>query len=311
MIISQTPLRISFVGGGTDLPAYYRKFGGKVVSTAIDKFVYVLITSRYDDRIVAGYSKQEIVNSINDIQHDLIRETARMVGLVNGFEVKTMADIPSEGSGLGSSSAITVGLLNAFYAYRGIQVSSFRLAEEACKIEIDVLKNPIGKQDQYSCAMGGYNAITFNKDDTVDIVNLKEDVIFQDFLLFGTGMQRKSSAILLEQNYLLDSKIELYHALKLLSCEQKPLYELITRDWEIKKRLAPNITNPEIETMIEIARSGGVTGYKILGAGGGGFLLVYCPREYQSELRRIMSSYRELPFKSESSGSRIIFNHKR
>lgn len=311
MIISQTPLRISFVGGGTDLPAYYRKFGGKVISTAIDKFVYVLITSRYDDKIVAGYSKQEVVNSIDEIHHDLIREVARMVGLVNGFEVKTIADIPSEGSGLGSSSAITVGLLNAFYAYRGIQVSSFRLAEEACKIEIDILKNPIGKQDQYSCAVGGYNAITFNKDDTVDIAGLKEDVLFQDFLLFSTGMQRKSSTILLEQNHLLDYKLELYHALRSLVGEQKPLYELITRDWEIKKQLAPNITNPEIESMIETARSGGVTGYKILGAGGGGFLLVYCPREYQSELRRIMSSYRELPFKSESSGSRIIFNHKR
>src|SRR5437588_9735899 len=149
MIITQTPLRISIAGGGTDLPGYYRQKEGYVVSTAIDKFIYVIVKSRFDEKIYVDYARKEIVDTIDEIQHELVREAARMAGMTHGFEVAMMADIPSEGSGLGSSSSLTVGLLNAFYQYKGEQVSSERMAQEACAIEIDILGKPIGRQDQY------------------------------------------------------------------------------------------------------------------------------------------------------------------
>ena len=153
MLITQTPLRISLAGGGTDLPEYYRQYGGAVLSTAIDKYVYVIVNERYDDRIYVDYSRKEIVDSIDEIEHDLVREAARITGMTNGFEVMMMADIPSEGSGLGSSSSITVGLLNAFYQYRGIQVGAEQLAREACRIEIDILQRPIGASFPYQAQL--------------------------------------------------------------------------------------------------------------------------------------------------------------
>lgn len=312
MIISQTPLRISFCGGGTDLPNYYKRFGGRVLSTAIDKFVYVIINKRYDDRIYIGYSKQEIVNSVDEIEHDLVREASKLVGLTNGFEVKTVADIPSEGSGLGSSSSITVGLLNAFYTYKGIQVPAERLASEACKIEIEILGRPIGKQDQYIAAYGGLNIIDFLPDETVNVTKIiNSDIDESNFLLFNTGIQRKSSSILERQNRLLNKNIKLYHSLKELAYQPLSIQKKMFLDWNIKKRLSPNITNYEIETMIETVKISGVNEYKLLGAGGGGFLLVYCEKKYQDQLRFNMKNYRELSFNFEQYGSRIIFNYRR
>src|SRR5258706_1906118 len=171
MIISQTPLRISLAGGGTDLADYYLNHEGYVVSTAIDKYLYVIIKERFDDLIYVDYSKKEIVSSIDEIQHDLVREAAKLTALEKGFEVMMLADIPSEGSGLGSSSSLTVGLLNAFYQYRGILVTSEQLAKEACKIEIEILKRPIGKQDQYIAAYGGLRSFRFCKDENVEVTD--------------------------------------------------------------------------------------------------------------------------------------------
>lgn len=325
MIISQTPLRISLAGGGTDLQAYYKECEGFVVSTAIDKFLYVIIKERFDDLIYVDYSKKEIVNSIDEIQHDLVREAARKVKLTKGFEVMMLADIPSEGSGLGSSSSLTVGLLNAFYNYQGILVTAERLAREACEIEIDVLKRPIGKQDQYIAAYGGLRTLRFCRDGSVEVGDIGIDSTHKrrlgsNLLLFFTNTTRKASSILAEQEKNVMNKMEFNNGIKELALDSRDaLINLdidriginLKKNWEMKKQLASGVTNPEIDRMYETAMNAGALGGKISGAGGGGFLLIYCERNNQDRLRKAMREYRELPFLLEKYGSRIIFNQMR
>lgn len=325
MIISQTPLRISLAGGGTDLADYYLNHEGYVVSTAIDKYLYVIIKERFDELIYVDYSKKEIVSSIDEIQHDLVREAARMTGLEKGFEVMMLADIPSEGSGLGSSSSLTVGLLNAFYQYRGILVTSEQLAKEACKIEIEILKRPIGKQDQYIAAFGGLRCFRFCKDDKVEVTNVKLDSearrkLGSNLLLFFTDITRQASSILQEQKDTMPGKLDFHHKIKKLAfdslnaLEKHELNKIginLKINWDLKKHLSSNISNAEIEKMYNLALEGGATGGKIAGAGGGGFLLVYCERDKQDRLRDSLKKYRELPFLLEKFGSKIIFNQTR
>ena len=325
MIISQTPLMISFCGGGTDLPDYYKKNEGFVVSSAIDKFVYVIIKERFDDLIYVDYSLKEIVHSVDEIQHELVREAARKTGLKNGFEVSMLADIPSEGSGLGSSSSLSVGLLNAFYQYKGLQVTAEQLAREACEIEIDILKKPIGKQDQYIAAYGGLCAIKFRKDSEVEIEKLPvtNDLkrrLGSNLLLFFTNVTRKSSLILDEQKTNIPDKMEYHDNIKELAIKTKDyllkgdynkIGEVLHKNWELKKCLSSNITNEFIDDMYKTAIEGGATGGKIAGAGGGGFLLVYCKRHNQDKLRETMKDFREMSFFLEPSGSKIIFNYTR
>jgi len=325
MIISQTPLRISLAGGGTDLPNYYLKHEGFIVSTAIDKYLYVIIKERFDDLIYVDYSKKEIVTSIDEIQHDLVREAARLTGMKNGFEVMMVADIPSEGSGLGSSSSLTVGLLNAFYQFQGILITSKQLAEEACKIEIDILKRPIGKQDQYIAAYGGLKAFKFCKDDSVEVKDILLDTehkrkLGSNLLLFFTNTTRVAASILEEQRSKIEETVEFHHKIKKLAFEtQKTLNnfeinkvgEFLKENWDWKKKLAGKVSNSEIDKMVEKAMKGGAEGAKISGAGGGGFLLVYCERNNQDRLREYMKEYRELPFLLEKFGSKIIFDQTR
>ncbi len=325
MIISQTPLRISLAGGGTDLPNYYLENEGFVLSTAIDKFIHVVIKERFDDLIYVDYSNKEIVTDINDIQHDLVREAAKIAGMDKGFEVMMLADIPSEGSGLGSSSSLTVGLLHAFYQYKGVLVTSEQLAKETCKIEIDILKRPIGKQDQYIAAYGGLKAFRFRKDDTVEVrdFNVESDVkrkLGSNLLLFFTNTTRKAGSILEEQSKNVMSKIEFHHRIKELAFDSMDglnnlqinrIGENLKVNWEMKKQLASNVSNPEIDKMYNLAMKGGALGAKISGAGGGGFLLVYCERDKQDNLRRSLREYRELPFLLEKYGSKIIFDQTR
>ncbi|MFI5144616.1 MAG: GHMP kinase [Ignavibacteria bacterium] len=322
MIITQTPLRISLAGGGTDLAGYYLNHEGFVVSTAIDKYLYVIVKERFDDLIYVDYSNKEIVNSIDDIQHDLVRETARLTNLKNGFEIMMLADIPSEGSGLGSSSSLTVGLLNAFYLYQGILVTSQQLAEQACKIEIEILKRPIGKQDQYIAAFGGLKGIKFRKDDKVELQDIDLDSehkrrLGSNLLLFFTNTTRKASSILEEQSNRIDETLEFHHRIKELAFNAEAslndrdinkIGEYLKINWDMKKKLAGNISNPDIDKMVEKAMRGGALGAKISGAGGGGFLLIYCERNNQDRLRESMKEYRELPFLLEKFGSRVIFN---
>jgi len=325
MIISQTPLRISLAGGGTDLANYYRSHEGFVVTTAIDKYIYVVIKERFDELIYIDYSKKEIVESVDEIQHDLVREAAKITGLKKGFEVMMLADIPSEGSGLGSSSSLTVGLLHAFYQFRGKLVTSEHLAREACEIEIDILNRPIGKQDQYIAAYGGLKTFKFCKDEKVEVadIELESDPkrrLGSNLLLFFTNTTRKAASILEEQSKNVMNKLDFHHKIKELAYDSleglkehniNKIGENLEINWEMKKNLSSNVSNSEIDKMHKLAMDGGALGAKISGAGGGGFLLVYCERDMQDTLRRHMKEYRELPFLLENFGSKVIFDQTR
>jgi D-glycero-alpha-D-manno-heptose-7-phosphate kinase len=325
MIISQTPLRISFAGGGTDLKDYYRQHDGWVISSAIDKYVFVIINDRFDDDIYVNYSQKERVARPEEIRHDLVREALKKTGIEKGVEITTLADIPSEGSGLGSSSSVTVGLLNALYAYKGVTADAERLAREAAEIEIDILGKPIGKQDQYIAAYGGLRFFEFCKDGSVrankiDLDNGEKRAFGANLLLFYTGLTRKADDILHTQKKQYTAKADVLTKMKYQAAAIRELItirqfdrvgEILHEAWEYKKSLVNAISIPEIDRMYQIARKAGALGGKICGAGGGGFLLLYCPRERQNELRRALKGYREFPFFLEKSGSKIIFNYER
>ncbi|MQY59463.1 MAG: GHMP kinase [Clostridia bacterium] len=323
MIITQTPLRISFFGGGTDFKDYYRLGeGGAVLSTAIDKCIYVIIKKRFDDKIYINYSRKEIIDSVDEIRHDLVRETMRKTGIDKGVEITTLADVPSEGTGLGSSGSVTVGLLNTFYLYQVQSQSAAMLARQACEIEIDILERPIGKQDQYSAAFGNLNLIKFNPDDTVILQHLSIDEevkreLEANLMLIYTGITRRSSDILSEQKKNIKDKISVLNDIRDMVEEGKECLikgkldefgRLLHQGWELKKKLAQGINNPRIEEIYQAARKAGALGGKISGAGGGGFLLLYCPVEQQSQVRKALRNLRELPFRFEEEGTKAIFN---
>jgi D-glycero-alpha-D-manno-heptose-7-phosphate kinase len=322
MIISQTPLRISFVGGGTDLKSFYHHEDGMVLSSAIDKYVYVIVKERFDDKIYINYSIKEIVDDVSEIKHQLVREAMKKVGIERGVEITTLADVPSEGSGLGSSSSITVGLLNALYNYSGRQVTLEQIAREACEIEIDICKKPIGKQDQYIAAYGGLNKITFQSDESVlmskvPVFNTNLLILGSRLLLFYTNKTRNADVILKKQNQKTDDKREILQKMKnfvprlersLKNYNFNRLGKLLHENWLLKKSLVGSISNSEIDDMYNTAMEAGALGGKICGAGGGGFLLVYVPKAKQDHVRSALSDYRELPFMLDSFGSRIIFN---
>ncbi len=325
MIVTQTPLRISFSGGGTDLAAYYAARDGYVVSTAIDKFAYVIVKERFDDDIYLNYMRKEIRSDVDAIEHELIREAMRMTGVERGIEVTLLSDIPSQGSGLGSSSSFTVGLLNAFHAYQGEQVTAERLAREACEIEIDRLGKPIGKQDQYIAAYGSLRAFHFRRDESVDVELLRVSPLQRLELgnclrLFYTGRTREADSILSEQKARTEDRSAELDGIKQLAVDLKAAFaageferlgEILHANWELKRKLASGISDRSIDEMYECARAHGAVGGKICGAGGGGFLLVYCPPERQQRLAKGMRAHRLLPFQLERDGSKVIFNYRR
>lgn len=325
MVISKTPLRISLCGGGTDFQDYYSIEEGFVVSSAIDKYIFVIVSERFDDFIYVNYTKKEIVHSIDEIQHELVKEAMKKSGLKNGVEISMIADIPSEGSGLGSSSSLTVGLLNAFYNFQGIIVTAEQLAREACEIEIDILKKPIGKQDQYIAAYGGLRTIKFNKDGSIEThqIQLPKSLkrkLGANLLLFYTNITRASSSVLTEQKNNIKKKIKNYSEIKSLALQTAEdlkngyvdsIGKILAENWELKKNLSSNITNGVIDEMYKKALEGGAIGGKVAGAGGGGFLLVYCQRNNQDRLREAMKEYRDIPFLLEPHGSKIIFDYNR
>lgn len=322
MIITRTPLRISLVGGGTDFKDFYSKDYGAVLSAAINKYIYVIIKERFDNNIRIGYSTTEIVEDPNDLKHELIKEAIKRVGLRGGIELTTMADIPSEGSGLGSSSSVTVGTLHALYAYQGKLVSAERLASEACEIEIDILGKPIGKQDQYAVAFGGVNTIDFHPTGGVLVspLSLTQERLRSlegNLLLFYTGKVRQASDILQEQKENIEDKRKV---LQTMALQVKPLKELLESNrsihlvgpfleeaWLLKKKLANGITSNDINELHEKAKQNGALGGKIAGAGGGGFLLLLCPIANQDDLR-IALNLKELPFQFDRDGTKVIFN---
>ncbi|MCS7207294.1 MAG: GHMP kinase [Dehalococcoidia bacterium] len=325
MIIVQTPLRISLAGGGTDLPDYYQRREGFVVNAAIDKYVFVIVNERYDDKIYINYSRKEIVDRVEDIRHELVREAMLITGVKDGVEVTTLADVPSEGSGLGSSSSLTVGLLNAFHIYRGEQVGPHQLAEEACQVEIERCGKPIGKQDQYIAAFGGVCALRFRSDGQVEVERLpltERDLrrLSAHLLLVYTGVTRQASNILSVQKARTEANLDYLDAIKALALEVRTaLLEgnwdrigwALDENWRLKKQLAPGISNSLIDDMYERARQAGALGGKITGAGGGGFLLLYCPPQHHQAVLRALDGYRPMPFMVERDGSKVIFNYRR
>lgn len=322
MIITQTPLRISFFGGGTDFEGFYGQEDGLVISSAIDKYIFVIAKRRFDDNIRIGYTRTELVDSVDEVQHDLVREALRKTGVAGRIEISTMGDIPAEGSGLGSSSTVTVGLLNALYNYLGEPKDAEVLARGACEIEIERLERPIGKQDQYIAAYGGLRCIRFLGDGSVQVESLGiEDSVRRELgrnlMLFYTGITRDSSTVLTEQVANMSERLPVLRQMKALALEASECLmqhalddfgRLLHEGWEYKKQLASNITNGAINTMYDAARQAGAIGGKISGAGGGGFMLLYCPPEKQDSVRAALSAYRELPFSLERFGSKVIFH---
>ena len=325
MIITQTPLRISFAGGGTDFAGYYQTDGGSVISSAIDKYIYVVIKERFDNKIRVGYTRTEMVSEIDEIEHELVRECMRMTGISSGVEIATMADIPSEGSGLGSSSTVTVGLLLAMYAYQGKLVTADTLAEQACKIEIEILGKPIGKQDQYIAAFGNLRRIDFHRNETVDtrVISLSEEQrrrFGESIMLFYTGITRKADEILSEQKANIVDRDEVLGMLKaqvdeievcLIENNINKIGRLLHAGWDLKKQMAGKISNSSIDELYETALDAGATGGKIAGAGGGGFLLLHCPPDRQQPVRQALSGLKELPFSLERDGAKVILNARR
>jgi D-glycero-alpha-D-manno-heptose-7-phosphate kinase len=322
MIITQTPLRIGLLGGGTDLPSYYREHGGRVLNCALDKYVYVIVKQRFDDDIYVNYSKKEIVSRAEDLDHELVREAMQMTGVTSGVEITTLADIPSSGSGLGSSSAVTVGLLHALFAYRGRQVSAEELAERACTIEIERCGKPIGRQDQYIAALGGIRDIRFGPGDKVVAEELglpaaERRALQQQIMLFYTGVTRSADPILAEQNANVEGtrpQLDLLRDLagfaveRLRSGDLDAIGPAMRESWEAKRKLASGVSNEQIDAAVARALEAGASGAKLTGAGGGGFLLVVCPVERQRAVRESLTDMREFPVGLDHLGSRVVLN---
>ena len=324
MIISKTPMRLSFVGGGSDLPSYYRRNGGAVLSTSIDKFVYVTVNSRFEPGIRLSYSKTEIVDSFADIEHVLVKATLGKLGVHDGIEITSIADIPSRGSGMGSSSSFTVGLLHAVSAYLGQYRSKIELGREACEVELELCKEPIGKQDQYAAAVGGMNIIEFHADDSVSVLPVvaPSNVIEQvedDLLMFYVGGVRSASAILKQQSedvdasiskqQALDRMVELVYVLRdeLASGNADSLGEILHENWELKRQLTGGVSNGFIDETYQAARVAGATGGKLLGAGGGGFMVFSVPSEKREAVTEKLSHLRRVPLRFDRGGSSIVF----
>lgn len=321
MIITKTPFRISFCGGGSDMPDFYREYGGCVLSTSINRYMYITMHPYFDkNKTAVKYSQTEIVDNIADIDHSIFKHVLNEKG-ISGVEIVSTADVPS-GTGLGSSSAFTVGLLHTLYCYQGKYVSKGRLAEESCVIEIDKLGNPIGKQDQYAAAYGGLNFITFHKDDTVSVepIVTKSETLKKlqaNLVMFYTGVTHDANKILAQQKRNLnmaaskDNLIQMCglarqmkHALE--KNELSDFGNILNEGWYRKRELSGEISNPEIDRWYDIAIDNGALGGKLLGAGGGGFLLFYCPKERQEELEQALG-LEKFDFSFEHDGSSVIY----
>jgi D-glycero-alpha-D-manno-heptose-7-phosphate kinase len=318
MIISRTPFRVSFAGGGTDLSAYYKKTPGAVVSTAIDKYMYVTVNKYFDDSIILKYSRTELVKAVDEIKHPILRECLKLTGLTRGVEVTSMADVVG-GTGLGSSSSFTVGVLHALHAYKGEYVSAEQLAREACDIEIARLKEPIGKQDQYIAAYGGFRFLEFLPDESVRVDPLilpdgAADKLHGRLLLLYTGRTRKAGPVMRRFQKGFDSRAAALGRLRVLADQARAelqagkvdaFGELLHEAWEAKKEVG-GVTNPELDKAYEKARKAGAIGGKILGAGGGGFLLLFAPERKHGGITDALG-LRRIPFRFEKEGSKIVY----
>lgn len=327
MIISKTPLRISFVGGGSDLESFYAQSdeGGAVLTTAINKYIYITVNKKFDNHIRISYSRTEEVEDVLNIEHPIVREVLKKLD-ISGVEITSIADIPSAGTGLGSSSAFTVGLLHALYTYQQKFISLEELANKACEIEIDILKEPIGKQDQFGTSFGGLKFLIFHPDGRVSIEPIfclreTREAIQKNMLLFYTGVTRSALKIMTKQeaNMRVDKQkykimrkmVKLAHDLHndLKKNKIDSFGEILHESWMYKREMSEGISNSQIDKWYAIGRKNGAIGGKILGAGGGGFMLFYAPIEKHDAIRKSLPDLRSVDFQFENKGSQIIFIH--
>ena len=323
-VLTRTPLRVSFAGGGTDLAAFYETEYGSVLSTAINKYIYVTVKRHgnvFSEAIRLNYSKSEQVQRIDDIENNIARECLKFLAIDPPIYISTVGDLPAS-TGLGGSSSFAVGLLNALHAYRGERVSAGQLAEEACHIEIEVLKEPIGKQDQYAAAFGGLNLFCFRPggDVTVEPVRLLNGTLqslFAQILMFWTGHQRDSGSVLSEQKqntpHKIESLVKMREQAKQLQqlvsngkCDVLAFGRVLDEGWQLKRSLASTITTNQIDDWYQMASRAGAVGGKLCGAGGGGFLLFIVPPERQEFVRRGLPDLCEVPVEPEVHGSQIL-----
>lgn len=324
MIIARSPLRITLGGGGTDLPSYYREHEGFLVSAAIDKYVYVNVMRPFTPGIYLKYSQLERVDKVVDVKHPIIREAIQMLGFKTPqIEITTLADIPAE-TGLGSSGSFTTALLKALYAHRKRHLHQEELAALACHIEIDRLGEPIGKQDQYIAAVGGVTCFTFHKDDRVTAVPLQAsmDTLFDledNLLLFFTGFSRSAGSILKDQNTrtkVSDSEmLKNLHYVKELGCRSKDALEsgnsvlfgeLMHEHWEHKKRRSAGMSNPRIDEWYQVGMDNGAVGGKLVGAGGGGFLMFYAHDRNKLRHAMVSAGLEEVRFRFDFEGAKVV-----
>jgi D-glycero-alpha-D-manno-heptose-7-phosphate kinase len=321
VIITQTPYRVSFAGGGTDLPAFYEAEPGAVLSVAVNHHMYVTVSPRFERTTRVAYTRVEICEAIDSIEHTLAREALRLTELGPHLEITTVGDVPA-GTGMGSSSSLTVGLLNALYAYRGQVTSAKRLAEESCRIEIDILRKPIGRQDQYAAAFGGVNYMRFNSDHTVEVEPVackpeKLKHLESQILLLYTDRQRDADSILKAQSEGTVSKYRVLQEMRDLAATMREALSgdtdlnefarLLHEGWLLKRSLGFGISSTSVDEWYEAARRAGALGGKLLGAGGGGFLLVMAPPERHEAIREAVGRPREITFQIDRRGSRVIF----
>ena len=327
MIITRTPFRIPLGGGGTDLPSYYSKYGGFIFSAAIDKYMFISINQPIvDDLIRIKYSKSETVSSVDEVQHEIVREALQVLGFKNAIEVVSMADVPA-GTGLGSSGAYTVGLLNGLHTLKRESLTLQQLAEEACRIEIDILGKPIGKHDQYLAAFGGLTCLEIEKDGNVKVCNGEIshaiiDDLEKNILLFFTGTSRDANEILSSQSKGAEREdsqiVDTLHRIKEIGYQIKDALEsgnlakfgyLLDKHWHVKKNLSGKISDSKIDRLYEKAKENGALGGKIMGAGGGGFFMFYC-EEHGNHLRKAMAEegLREMRYRFDFEGSKVLIN---
>ncbi|HIT68695.1 MAG TPA: GHMP kinase [Candidatus Aphodomonas merdavium] len=326
MIISKTPLRCSFFGGGTDFRQYYENASsgfGCVLSTALNMHVYITVNKKFDDKIRLCYAGNELVDSVEEVRHNIIREALKLTGVTRSIEIVYQADIPlsTAGVGLASSSALAVGVLNALHAYKGEYVRPDQLAREAAHIEIDLLGQRIGIQDQFAVAFGGFNRYRFHRAGNVTVEPVLAShatlqTLWGNLLLFFTGLTRDSRQILNEQQQSIAQKMAMLDEVAqmvdnawdaLAQGDPDRVGAMLDEAWQRKKRFAQGVSTPLIDAMYGAARQAGALGGKILGAGGGGFLLVYAAKDKQPAVREALSQYREIPFVPEGQGSHIVF----
>jgi D-glycero-alpha-D-manno-heptose-7-phosphate kinase len=321
MLGIRAPFRISYIGGGTDLPAFYRRQPGAVISAAIDKYMYIFVHRFFYPKIQVKYSKTEIVDSVDQLKHPIVREVLKRFEIPLGMDINSIADVPA-GTGLGSSSAFTVALLHALRQYHGVLVSKSQLAQEACEIEINRLGEPIGKQDQYASAFGALNKFTFQPDEqvNVDCVPLYSPAtcaLEDATMLFYLGRSRTSKSILKKQKKNTEESEKTFQLLQHLvlhvgdfqaalhKCDIAECGRLVHESWMLKKQLSDEVSNVEVDYYYQIARKAGIWGGKLAGAGGTGFLLLLCDPERQAHVRKALA-LRELPIRFDRTGSAVI-----